>query len=378
MSAVRPSEGAQLPLGGQAHSAKGASVRRVDADLLHAMGELGEALAILDGDFLVALNAPMQALLPGEVGGLAEDWAQPLHGLASALVAPLGVRTRCGVSGEYVAQRVALDARHVLLRLDDERERLHHLQRQLDDREGLLFTSRSLTVSEMGSVLAHELNQPIGATANLLRGLKLRLARRHPDDTDELAALDKAVQQVTYASQIIGRVREYTQSRQPKTERLDLVELVHQSLGLLDWDLQREAVRLVLRLPLQPVPVQGDAVMLQQVLINLLRNALDALRLDRPAEPLIDIELIVDGARAELRVGDNGPGITPQTEARLFVPFSSTKPNGMGLGLSICRSLIEMHQGRLWFTRRDAGGCCFHFALPVVAAVNPPTQERTT
>lgn len=351
---------------------------RVDASLLHAMGDLGVAMAILEGDFLVALNAPMQALLPGAPGGLAQDWARPLHGMASALTAPLGARTRCGVSGEYVAQRVALDARHVLLRLDDERERLHHLQRQLDDREGLLFTSRSLTVSEMGSVLAHELNQPIGATVNLLRGLKLRLARRHPDSTEELAALDKAVQQVSYASQIIGRVREYTQSRQPKTETLDLVDLVHQSLALLDWDLQREAVRLVLRLPTTHVPVQGDTVMLQQVLINLLRNALDALRLDRPAQPVIDIELQLDGGRAELRVGDNGPGITPQTEARLFVPFSSTKPTGMGLGLSICRSLIEMHQGRLWFTRREAGGCCFHFALPLLAAAPQPTLERTT
>lgn len=353
-------------------------MNRFDTDLLHAVGELGEALAVVDGEFLVALNAPMQALLPGTPGGLAQDWAQPLHGLASALVAPLGARTRCGVSGEYTAQRVALDARHVLLRLVDERERLHLLQRQLDDREGLLFTSRSLTVSEMGSVLAHEINQPIGATANLLRGLKLRLARRHPDSTDELAALDKALQQVTYASQIIGRVREYTQSRQPKTEVLDLVALVHQSLALLDWDLQREAVRIALRLPAPPVPVQGDAVMLQQVLINLLRNALDALRLDRPAAPLIEVELAVDTGRAELRVGDNGPGITPQTEARLFLPFASTKPNGMGLGLSICRSLIEMHQGRLWFTRREAGGCCFHFALPVTAAAAQPLLEKTT
>ena len=117
---------------------------------------------------------------------------------------------------------------------------------------------------------------------------------------------------------------------------------------------------------------------LQQVLINLLRNALDALRLDRPAEPLIEVELQADGPRAELRVADNGPGITPQTEARLFLPFSSTKPNGMGLGLSICRSLIEMHQGRLWFSRRDTGGCCFHFALPVMAATTQPTLEKTT
>lgn len=352
-------------------------MNRLDADLLHALGELDDALAVLDGDVLVALNAPMQALLPGAPGDLAADWAAPLHGLASALAAPLGAHLRCGVSGEYVARQVALDARHVLLRLTDERARLHHLQRQLDDREGLLFTSRSLTVSEMGSVLAHELNQPIGATANLLRGLKLRLSRRHPDSTEELAALDKAVQQVTYASQIIGRVREYTQSRQPKTEPLDLVALVHQSLALLDWDLQREAVALTLQLPAAPVRVPGDAVMLQQVLINLLRNALDALRLDRPDAPLIEVSLQHDGERAELRVADNGPGITPQTEARLFLPFSSTKPNGMGLGLSICRSLIEMHQGRLWFSRREAGGCCFHFALPLAVAAPHPSLEKT-
>lgn len=352
-------------------------MKRVEDDLLRALGALGEPLALIEGEFLMALNAPMRALRPGEPGMLVQAWAQPLPGLVAALAAAPGERSRCGASGEFTAQHTALDDGRVLLRLADERERLQHLQRQLDDREGLLFTSRSLTVSEMGSVLAHELNQPIGATANLLRGLKLRLARRHPDDTDELAALDKAVHQVSYASQIIGRVREYTQSRQPKTERLDLVALVHQSLALLDWDLQREAVRLALHLPARPVPVLGDAVMLQQVLINLLRNALDALRLDRPAEPLIDIELRQEGGRAELRVGDNGPGITPQTEARLFLPFSSTKPNGMGLGLSICRSLIEMHQGRLWFTRREPAGCCFHFALPVLAAAPQPTLETT-
>ncbi|MDT7837964.1 sensor histidine kinase [Aquabacterium sp. OR-4] len=350
------------------HTAAGAA----EAALLQALGEQGQALALLHGDTLGALNAPMRALLPGTAGESVARWAAALPGLPAALAAAPGPRWRCGSSGEYQAQRTALGDGRMLLRLDDERAHLHQLQRQLDDREGLLFTSRSLTVSEMGSVLAHELNQPIGATANLLRGLKLRVARRHPDDSDELAALDKALQQVSYASQIIGRVREYTQSRQPHAGPLDLVALVHQSLGLLDWDLQREALQLSLQLPATPVPVLADAVMLQQVLINLLRNALDALRLDRPAAPCIDITLAVADGRAELCVADNGPGITPQTEARLFLPFASTKPNGMGLGLSICRSLIEMHQGRLWFTRRASAGCCFHFALPLAATAPSP------
>lgn len=334
--------------------------------LLQAMGELGQALALLDGDFLLALNGAMLALLPGQPGQLASRWVAGLEGLAAVLAAEPGQRLRCGASGEFQAETALLSDGRRLLRLIDERQRLQQLQRQLDDREGLLFTSRSLTVSEMGSVLAHELNQPIGATVNLLRGLKLRLARKLGAASEELTALDKAVQQVSYASQVIARVRDYTQSRQPKLCRVDLKPLARDSLALLDWDLQREGVAVQLRLGDAGALVQADPVMLQQVLVNLLRNALDALRLDRPAAPLIELALKLGERRAELSVADNGPGITPQTEARLFLPFSSTKPNGMGLGLSICRSLIEMHQGRLWFTRREGGGCCFHISLPLL------------
>jgi two-component system sensor kinase FixL len=123
--------------------------------------------------------------------------------------------------------------------------------------------------------------------------------------------------------------------------------------------------------------------MLQQVLVNLLRNALDALRENRPAEPRITLTLLcpkeregAGGGEAEARITDNGAGLSAEAEQRLFVPFSSTKPNGMGIGLAICRSFVELHQGRLWFSRGAERGCSFHIGLPLAqAGANGTTGE---
>ena len=105
--------------------------------------------------------------------------------------------------------------------------------------------------------------------------------------------------------------------------------------------------------------------MLQQVLVNLLRNALDALRDDRPPQPRIALSLRVGEREAEARISDNGVGLSAEAEQRLFVPFASTKPTGMGIGLAICRSFVELHQGRLWFSRGNERGCTFHLSLPL-------------
>jgi C4-dicarboxylate-specific signal transduction histidine kinase len=349
-----------------------------------AQGAWGDALALIDdqADRVLATSAPMRALLPLPVNGHAGEgavslpaWcrAMPglLEGLARARAANPPAPFRCGGEHEYGAELALLDETRLLLRLRDERaaqrERLRTLQRQLDDREGLIFTSRSVSIGEMGSTLAHELNQPIGAAANLLRGLRVRLARRAGRDAapDELTAVERAIEQVMYAAKVIARIREFTHSRAPKRQAVDLTALMRASVSLLDWDLQRVGVRLVLSLPDAPVPVRGDPVMLQQVLVNLLRNAIDALRDDRPAEPCITLELLRHAGEAEARIGDNGVGLSAEAEQRLFVPFSSTKPNGMGIGLAICRSFVELHQGRLWFSRGPTRGCTFHLGLPL-------------
>lgn len=341
------------------------------SELLQAFDALGDAVALLPpgADEPALTSTAWQRLLPA--AGI--DALPGLRDGLRAAAAPAAFT--CGEEGAVQAALVPLAAGWRLLRLHDargeRRERARELQRQLDDRERLLFTSRSVVVGEMGSTLAHELNQPIGAAANLLRGLRLRLARRD-DAQEELQAAERAIDQVMYASKVIARIREFTQSRAPTLAPLDLGALVRASASLLDWDLQRAGVRLQLALPAQPLWVRGDEVMLQQVLANLMRNAVDALRELSHGAPVIELALQADGREVEARVADNGCGLGPDAEARLFVPFASRKPSGMGIGLSICRSFVELHQGRLWFSRRPEGGSVFHIGLPLAA---PPRSE---
>jgi signal transduction histidine kinase len=298
---------------------------------------------------------------------------QALPGLAAARLADADTaapaRLNVGDAQQWDAQIARLDERHRLLRLADRREQGRAMQRQLDDREQLLFTSRVISVGEMATTLAHELNQPIGAAANLLRGLRARLTRRSGRlDAEEAQALDRTIDQVMFASRVIARIRDFTHSHQPRPVRLDLAALLRSSAALLDWDLRRSGARLELELPAQPVAVRGDEVMLQQVLVNLMRNALDAMRADPPADPVLSLRLAVHGGEAEVQVRDNGCGLGQDAEAKLFVPFASTKPSGMGIGLSICRSFVELHQGRLWFSRNPGRGVTFHLNLPLAAA----------
>ena len=110
--------------------------------------------------------------------------------------------------------------------------------------------------------------------------------------------------------------------------------------------------------------VRGDEVMLQQVVVNLMRNALDALRTDPPEDPQVTLRLVLRPGEAEVQVCDNGCGLGDDAAAKLFVPFASSKPSGMGIGLSICRSFVELHQGRLWFSRNADRGATFHVSLP--------------
>ena len=258
----------------------------------------------------------------------------------------------------------------------------HETRRHLEDRERLLFTSRSISIGEMAVTLAHEINQPLGSVANVLRGVLARLEPRGHDGPDAALfghlqqGVRLALDQALYAARVVGRIREFTQARSPTFEPVDIHALLRDSLTLLDWEFSRQhvqvstAVGAALR-----GRVVGDAVMLQQVLVNLLRNALDAVS-ERPAgEGRIQVTLtqgMTGAARDEVEIGiaDNGSGLSEQAEAMLFVPFQSSKPTGMGIGLNICRSFVELHQGRLWFTRNppSQGGCSFHVALPLVEA----------
>ena len=355
------------------------------ADGCAALSALGDAVALIDrrAKVLRWVSAAWLTQHPELCAGTTlAALERALPGLAITRCADaLGVepRTLClGESQQWDAQLAPLDADQLLLRLTDRREQRRAVQRQLDDREQLLFTSRVISVGEMATTLAHELNQPIGATANLLRGLRTRLTRRGSGlDKDESGALDRAIDQVMFASRVIARIREFTHSHQPRHARVDLAALLRSSASLLDWDLRRTGARVTLELsdagaqglelPAGGAQVRGDEVMLQQVVVNLMRNALDALRIDPPEDPHVTLRLLVRANEVEVQVCDNGCGLGDDAAAKLFVPFASSKPTGMGIGLSICRSFVELHQGRLWFSRNADRGATFHLSLPLMA-----------
>jgi two-component system, LuxR family, sensor kinase FixL len=269
--------------------------------------------------------------------------------------------------------------------LDGDPSSSQAVRRHLEDRERLLFVSRSVSVGEMATTLAHEINQPIGTVTNVLRGVLAWLDQREragaaavDDAEDSMAELRQGVRlaldQALFAARIVGRIREFTQSRQPTREPVDVHALLRTSVALLDWEVARAHVGVTLALaPAEPAPrVIGDSVMLQQVIVNLLRNAVDALGAVDAGQRRIVVatrlrRAVAAPPRIEIEVRDNGCGLTADDEERLFVPFQSTKPTGMGVGLNICRSFVEMHQGRLWFTRAPPGedGCSFHVELPM-------------
>jgi signal transduction histidine kinase len=276
----------------------------------------------------------------------------------------------------------------------DAAQRERAARRYLEDRERLLFTSRALSVGEMASTLAHELNQPIGTVANVLRGIQTRIEQPDPAAASPQALMpgvQLALDQALFAARIVTRIREYTHSRQPRRERLDLAKVLRGSLMLLDWELQRDEVDVELDMSDRPCAVIGDEVMLEQLFVNLLRNALEAMRDNPPdergrAERRLTLRLAPDpaGRDAVLALRDNGCGLPKGANQRIFVPFQSTKPNGMGIGLNICRSFVELHQGRLWFAPNDAEpasspnatparGCTFYVALPIAAATFTPS-----
>jgi signal transduction histidine kinase len=250
--------------------------------------------------------------------------------------------------------------------------------RHLSDRERLLFVSRSMSVGEMASILAHELNQPIGSIANLLRGVALRLDSGTGDAAILRPAIAQGIEQAMYAAGILARVREYVEPRQPRRDVIALPALVAAAIALLDWEVRRDGIAVSLVDLTEPCQgrVAGDPVMLQQVVVNLARNAIEAMRGMPGAERSLQVETALDDDMVVLRISDRGCGIDPQAEARLFTPFFTTKPDGTGLGLHVCRSIVELHQGRLWFDTSAERGCTVCVALPVLPPLDDPETLR--
>lgn len=246
--------------------------------------------------------------------------------------------------------------------ISDEIEALRQHKAQ---QEQLLFTSRMLSVGEMTTTLAHELNQPLGAIINYLSTCDSMLARGDSANPRLRQGIALARNQAEHASAVIARLREFVRTRNPKREPHPLDALARTVVELLRLEAEQHQVRILTRLPKSLPRVIADRVMIEQVLLNLVKNAIDAMRETATAQREITIEgrRDLDGM-VEVRVRDRGPGIGPDFAARLFAPMLSTKSDGLGMGLAICRSIMEFHEGRLFAEPNPDGGSSFMFTLP--------------
>ncbi len=262
-----------------------------------------------------------------------------------------------------------LETHKIVIRFNDLFENENEIQRYLQDREQLFLTSRTISVSEMATTLAHELNQPIGTVKNLLHGIKSRMVLNIQDNINiepaTIKAIERAIEQTQFAAKIITRIRDYTQAKTPQKELLNLTSLVKDSVSLLDWEINHQGINCQLNMPADPVMIYGDELMLQQVFVNLLRNAIDAMRNLPTSNKILLITSRQENSQVTISIEDSGCGLSKNAEEKLFQPFVSTKPTGMGVGLNICRSFVELHQGKLWLTANDHVGCTSHVALPM-------------
>jgi two-component system sensor kinase FixL len=236
-------------------------------------------------------------------------------------------------------------------------------ERRLQDLQAeLVHVSRLTALGEMASALAHELNQPLSAAANYIRGSLRLLDRQQPDKPKIKDALGQAAEQTLRAGQIIRRLRDFVAKGEADRRIESLPQLLEEAGALAMVGAKERGVRLRFALDPQVDLVLADKVQIQQVVLNLMRNAVDAMADTDRRDLLVSTRPSAEGM-VEVSVTDTGPGISPEVAEHLFQPFITTKQTGMGVGLSISRTIVEAHGGRIWVEPNPAGGAIFRFTL---------------
>jgi two-component system sensor kinase FixL len=241
-------------------------------------------------------------------------------------------------------------------------------ERRLQDVQGeLVHVSRLTALGEMASALAHELNQPLTAAANFLKGCLL-LADREPLDKPRLKEMiSQSADQTLRAGQIIRRLRDFVSKGEAERRIESLPQLLEEAGALAMVGAKERSVRLRFEIHPQVGLVLADKVQIQQVALNLMRNAVEAME-NAPRRDLVVGARPADDDMVEVFVSDTGHGISPEAAEQLFQPFMTTKSHGMGIGLSISRTIIESHGGRIWVEPNPKGGAIFKFTLRAVSA----------
>lgn len=266
------------------------------------------------------------------------------------------------------------DGRRVRLQVArDITERRRHEEDSRVQQEKIQLTSRLTTMGEMASSLAHELNQPLTAISNYSMGAVAMLKSGNAQPERLLEALEKAAQQAERAGKIISRIREFVKRSEPRRQRVPVSRIVDNAIGFADIDARKRQVDIQQHLP-DPLPdVMADPILIEQVLLNLLKNGVEAM--ETSDYRILHVVITDQHPLIEIAVIDRGHGLRdPQ---RLFEPFYSTKSEGLGMGLNICRTIIESHHGRLWASSNPDGGTIFRFTLPCASPQAPSTEEDT-
>lgn len=360
-----------------------AALRTSEATLASIIESSSDPICALSRDWeLVAMNAAATRLIPELIGSLPAMHA-PLGGVPADFAAHWRALIERGMAGErFTVERtlpvgggrqllvgfnptvqdgvvtgVAIFGREISeLRRAEEEARQHQAE--------LAHVLRLHTMGEMAASLAHEVNQPLGAIANYAQGCRNRLLAGSAETGELLRTVEAIAREALRAGEITRRVRELLRKEEAPRAWADAAEIVRAAFDIVMATARRHDVAMTARCDPPPLAVFVDKIQIEQVVVNLMLNAIDAVR-DTSEPRMIEVRAERGRGAVEICVTDTGRGIDAKIADRIFEPFLTTKSGGLGMGLAISRSIVSAHGGQLWHTPNPGGGTTFHFTLPV-------------
>jgi two-component system sensor histidine kinase DctS len=237
-------------------------------------------------------------------------------------------------------------------------------QRLLQQQSELCHAQRLITIGELAGVMAHELNQPLGAIANYLEGAIIRYEREFTSNPELGKVLEHTLGLAERATHILRNIRALVRKQDPSRQGVDINTLIWETVQLIGAEIARREVRITLDLALNIRPLWSHRVYLQQLLLNLTLNSMEAMEAIDTKNRWLTIQTLGTDRAIEIRITDTGVGFGEELTTRLFEPFITTKKEGVGLGLSICRTIVEAHGGEISADSRPGQGATFRVTLP--------------